>query len=102
MCWQRGLENILASKSLLLQAPYTPGYRLCCWWLKAGSAHAFPWAAVQARGHRGLVVLAACRAFLHAVLCGFSTPEGAVHVNPAESDVPPVGSRLILLGRGGE
>lgn len=44
----------------------------------------------------------ACRAFLHAVLCGFSTPEGRVHVNPAESDVPPADSRLILLGRGGE
>jgi hypothetical protein len=42
------------------------------------------------------------RAFLHAVLCGFRTPDGTVKLNPAEADVPPAGSKLILLGRGGE
>lgn len=50
----------------------------------------------------GVLLLLQCRAFLHAVLCGYSTPDGRVKLNPLETDVPPAGSRLILLGRGGQ
>lgn len=53
----------------------------------------------------GAWVCAICcwrRAFAHAVLCGVRLPSGEAVMNPAEGDVPPAGSQLIFLGRGGE
>jgi hypothetical protein len=45
---------------------------------------------------------ATCRAFAHAVLCGYRLPNGEAVMNPGEADVAPAGSQLIFLGRGGE
>eukprot|EP00879_Flechtneria_rotunda_P014393 GHRR01015040.1.p1 GENE.GHRR01015040.1~~GHRR01015040.1.p1 ORF type:complete len:1094 (+),score=407.36 GHRR01015040.1:691-3972(+) len=41
------------------------------------------------------------RAFAHAVACGYRLPTGPAILNPDDSAIPPSGSKLILLGRGG-
>lgn len=44
---------------------------------------------------------ACCRAFAGAVLCGYRLPTGEAKLNPADTEVPPLGSQLVFLGRGG-
>jgi hypothetical protein len=48
-----------------------------------------------------MFVVLACRAFAHAVLCGYRLPSGEAVMNPGEADVAPAGAQLIFLGRGG-
>jgi hypothetical protein len=43
-----------------------------------------------------------CRAYLHAVVCGFLTPRGEVRLNPTDTEVLEPGSKLVLLGKGGK